>query len=229
MTGGVCVDVRGVHPRASACTRVCACPCARRFLLFPPLRRRLCTPTANPHGPSRPLPGGHGEAKIGGVDGEREMHFLSLVFWPRFPAREAGGEQGASPCTFLPPPFPTPGAGTWSAGGQLGVADVGAWTPGGWGAAALPRRGRLGRGRAAQPVSPKGGIAVGTGWCHNTPCPEAQPKVCPQTGWVRKPPVSPGCGTRQGGTAASPQCARAPQHRSTGDGAHFGQNRSRDR
>lgn len=67
-------------------------------------------------------------------------------------------------------------------------------------------------------VSPKGGIAVGKGRCHNTPCPEAELKVSPQIGWIRASPVSfPRCETSQGARAARPGTP-APQHE-----AHLGQ------
>lgn len=44
----------------------------------------------------------------------------------------------------------------------------------------FPRRVRLGRGRAAQAVSPKGGIAVGTGRCHNTGAQKLSPGFVPR-------------------------------------------------
>lgn len=61
-------------------------------------------------------------------------------------------------------------------------------------------------------VSPKGGIVVGKGQCHNTLCPEAELEVSPQIGWMRTSPVPfPRCETSQGARAARPGTP-APQH-----------------
>ena len=148
------------------------------------------------------------------------MRFLSPAFWTRFPAGRLGVSRatvaaqtfapGRLPqtlsCGFLSPLFPT--AEPWPLGaglrrgcarpprgrGPLGPAGGGPmrdhrpWEDGV--RRLFPRRGRLGRGRAARVVSPKGGTAVGSGWCHNTPCPEAEPEVSLQTGRMRTSPAS---------------------------------------